>query len=65
MFGLKVVSWGKGTVRESGMDMHTLLYLKWITNKDLLCGTGNSAHCDVAAWRGGGLGENADMYMHG
>ena len=21
-------------VRESGMDMYTLLYLKWITNKD-------------------------------
>ena len=25
------------------MDMHTLLYLKWIANKDLLCSTGNSA----------------------
>ena len=22
-----------GTVREFGMDMHTLLYSKWITNK--------------------------------
>ena len=56
MFGLKVVSWGKGTVRESGMDMYTLLYLKWITNKDLLCSTGNSAQCYVAAWMGGELG---------
>ena len=28
---------GKGIVRELGMDMYTLLYLKWITNKDLLC----------------------------
>ena len=27
---------GEGTVREFGMDMYTLLYLKWITNKDLL-----------------------------
>ena len=53
MFGLKVVSWGKGTVRESGMDMYTLLYLKWITNKDLLCSTGNSTQCHVAAWMGG------------
>ena len=26
----------KGTVREFGMDMYTLLYLKWITNKDLI-----------------------------
>ena len=27
---------GEGLVRESGMDMYTLLYLKWITNKVLL-----------------------------
>ena len=26
----------EGTVREFGTDMYTLLYLKWITNKDLL-----------------------------
>ena len=47
-----MVSWGKGTVRESGMDMHTLLYLKWITNKDLLCSTGNSAECGSLDGRG-------------
>ena len=41
---------GEGIVREFGMDMYTLLYLKWITNKDLLSSTGNSAQCDVAAW---------------
>ena len=28
-------------------------YLKWITNKDLLYSTGNSAQCYVAAWMGG------------
>ena len=33
-----------------GMDMYTLLYLKWITNKDLLYSTGNSAQCYVSAW---------------
>ena len=27
---------GEGIVRESGMDMDTLLYLTWRTNKDLL-----------------------------
>ena len=27
---------GEGIVREFGMGMYTLLYLKWITNKDLL-----------------------------
>ena len=30
-------------VREFGMGMYTLLYLKWITNKDLLYSTRNSA----------------------
>ena len=44
---------GKAIVKEFGMDMHTLLYLKWITNRDLLCSTGNSAQCYVAAWMGG------------
>ena len=34
---------GGGIVREFGIDMYTLLYLKWITNKDLLYGIGNSA----------------------
>jgi len=33
--------------------MYTLLYLKWITNKDRgLYSTGNSAQCDVTAWMG-------------
>ena len=35
--------WEEGTVRESGIDMYTLLYLKWIINKALLYNTGNSA----------------------
>ena len=34
------------------MDMYTLLYLKWVTNKDLQYSTGNSAQCYVAAWMG-------------
>ena len=44
--------WGEGIIRESGMHMHTPLYLKWITNKDLLCSTWNSAQCYAAAWMG-------------
>jgi len=43
---------GDGIVREFGMDMYTLLYLKWITNKDLLYSTWNSAQSYVAAWAG-------------
>ena len=33
--------------------MSTLLYLKWITNKDLLYSTWNSVQRYVAAWMGG------------
>ena len=36
--------------------MYTLLYLKWITNKDLLYSTGNSAQYYVASWMGGEFG---------
>ena len=34
--------YGETIVREFGMNMYTLLYLKWITNKDL-CSRRNSA----------------------
>jgi len=36
------------------MDMYTLPYLKWITNKGLLYNTGNSDQCYVDAWVGAG-----------
>ena len=48
--------WGVGIVREFGKDMYTLLYFKWITNKDPLHSTWNSAQCCVAAWMGGQFG---------
>ena len=56
---------GEGIVRELGMDINTLLYLKWITNKDLRYSTWNSAQCHVAAWVGGEFGENGHMCMYG
>ena len=31
--------WGEGIVMEFGIDKHILLYLKWITIKDLLYST--------------------------
>ena len=37
---------------EFGIDTYTLVHLKWLTNKDLLYSTGNSAQCYVAAWMG-------------
>ena len=53
-------------VREFGMDMYTLLYLKWITNKILLYRTWNSVQCYVAAWMGGEFaGKWIQVYTYG
>ena len=38
------------------IDKYTLSYIKWITHKDLLYSTGNSAQCSVTAWMGGEFG---------
>ena len=48
---------GEVPVKEFGMDMYTLLYLEWITNKDLQYSTGNSAQCYMAAWMRGEFGD--------
>ena len=46
--------WGERIVREFGINMYTLLYLKWIfNNKVLLYSTGNSAQCYVGGKFGG------------
>ena len=52
-------------VRAFGMDGNTLLYLKWITNTDLLYSTGNLLK---AMWQRGWegvLGENGYVYIYG
>ena len=56
--------WGEGVVRDSGKVMYTPLYLKWITNKDLLYSTWNSAQCHVPqlGWEGG-WEENGCVYV--
>ena len=44
---------GEGIVRDFGKVIYTLLYLKWMTNKDLLYSTWNSAQCYVQpGWEG-------------
>ena len=40
---------GNEIVKEFGMNMYTLLYLKWINNKDLLYSMWNSLQCYLAA----------------
>ena len=46
----------RGRERETGINMYTPQYLKWITNKVVLYSTGHSAQCYVAAWMGGEFG---------
>ena len=55
--------WDAGIVREFRMDMSTLLYLKWITNKDLRYSIGNSTQCYVAAWMGKEFGGKKDTHI--
>ena len=54
-----------GIVKEFETDMNTQLYLKWISNKNLLYSTENSSQCYGAAWMGGEFEGNGYMYMHG
>ena len=44
-YGFQGEEWGERIIRVFGMDMDTVLYLKWITNKDLLYSAWNSAPC--------------------
>ena len=43
-------------VREFGTNMYTLIHLKQVTNKVLLCSTGDSVQCYVVVWMGGEFG---------
>ena len=56
--------WGEGRVREFGTDMYTLLYLEWVTNRDLLCSTRNSSQSYVAPRTRGEFGENGCVCVY-
>ena len=43
---------GGGINWETGIDIYTLLYIKQITNKDLLYSTGNSTQYSVMTYTG-------------
>ena len=55
----------EGIVREFGMDMYRLLYLKWITSKDLLYSTRNSGQYYVSLDGRGVCRRNGYMCMYG
>ena len=52
---------GEGMVRESGMDMDTLLYLKWVTSKDPHIAQGTLLH---VTWRPGWKGGSGEEWIH-
>jgi len=54
-------NWGRD--REFGIDMYTLLHLKWITDKDLLYSIENSTQVMWQPGWEGSLKENGYMYM--
>ena len=65
LLGVGGGEWGKGIVREFGMDMYRRLYLKWITSKYLLNTTWNSATLLSGSTDGrGNLRENGYMYIY-
>ena len=56
---------GGGGFREFGMDMYALLYLKWITDKDLLYSKGIQLNVMWQPGWEGSLGGEWIQYMHG
>ena len=55
----------QGIGRDFGKVRYTLLYLKWITNKDLLYSPWNSAQCCMLGWVGRGAWGRMDTYICG
>ena len=54
-----------GIGREFGMDMYTLLCLKWITNRTYCIAQGTLLNVIWQSGSGGSLGENGYLYMYG
>ena len=57
--------WGVGINWEIGINVYTLVYIKQITNKDLLYSTGNSTqYCIMRPIWENNLKKNGYMYMY-
>ena len=57
--------WGKGKLREYGIDLYTLLYFKWITTRTY--STAQRTLFNVVwqpGWEGS-LGKNGYIHMYG
>ena len=56
---------GNGALEEFRINMHTLLYLKWIINRNLYIAQGTLLNVLRQSGREGSLGENAYMGVYG
>ena len=63
-YGCLEEEWGEEIVREFGINMYTLLYLKWITSKVLLYRQGTLLHAPWQPGWEGSLGENEYVYTY-
>ena len=63
-YGCLEEEWGEEIVREFGINMYTLLYLKWITSKVLLYRQGTLLHAPWQPGWEGSLGENGYVYTY-
>ena len=59
-----MVAWGEGRIRDFGNIIYTLLYLNWITNKDLLIAHGTllNVMCQPG-WQGSGVWERMNTII--
>ena len=64
-YGYRREGWGERIVREFGMDRYTLIYLKWITNKDLLIIQRTLLNVMWQPGWEGSLGKNGYLYTYG
>ena len=64
-YGFLGEGWGERIVREFGMDMYTLPYLKWITTGTYYIAQGTLLNVIWQPGWKGSLGENEYMYMYG
>ena len=55
---------GGGINWEIGFDIYTLLYIKQITNKNLLYSTGNSTQCSVVDLNEKEIQKRGDICIH-
>ena len=56
-------TWNGGTNQEPGINIYTLLYVRQVTNKDLLWSTGTSTQYSVITNKRKNLKSNDDMHV--